>query len=382
MSSRRYTWNGFETTLSAGIASGTTVLPLTSVTGLRAPGYLVIDPDDLAKREYIEFATINSLSLEGCIRNGDGSVAGAVAHDSGATVRAVTVHQFLDDAFDDIEALETADTNHAAAADPHPGYVLNSELSDHAAAADPHAGYLLESGFTKAAIDALNVDADTLDGVDSTGFATSGHDHAANYAPASHVGSGGSAHADVSGSADGFMTVAQKNKLDGIESGATADQSAAEILTAVKTVDGAGSGLDADLLDGIELASLANNVISMTAQGVLADTSIGTPTAHHQVVFNKPAGWTTYTLMAILTTVYSGGAAGVSVLLSPQINGTDAGTQGFTTIESSTMSATAVATGVRSGLSANATVRGNSWRTGSVLVAKSTNYALIAIRTA
>jgi hypothetical protein len=39
-------------------------------------------------------------------------------------------------------------------------------------------------------------------------------------------------------------------KLAGIESGATADMSASEILTAVKTVDGAASGLDADLLDG------------------------------------------------------------------------------------------------------------------------------------
>ena len=41
-------------------------------------------------------------------------------------------------------------------------------------------------------------------------------------------------------------------KLDGIESGATADQTASEILTAIKTVDGASSGLDADLLDGQE----------------------------------------------------------------------------------------------------------------------------------
>ena len=44
-------------------------------------------------------------------------------------------------------------------------------------------------------------------------------------------------------------------KLDGIESGATADQTAAEILAALLTVDGAGSLLDADLLDG--LSSLA-----------------------------------------------------------------------------------------------------------------------------
>ena len=43
---------------------------------------------------------------------------------------------------------------------------------------------------------------------------------------------------------------ADGTKLDGIESAATADQTAAEILTAVKTVDGGSSGLDADLLDG------------------------------------------------------------------------------------------------------------------------------------
>jgi hypothetical protein len=46
------------------------------------------------------------------------------------------------------------------------------------------------------------------------------------------------------------FTDAEKTKLSGVEAGATADQSASEILTAIKTVDGASSGLDADLLDG------------------------------------------------------------------------------------------------------------------------------------
>jgi hypothetical protein len=40
------------------------------------------------------------------------------------------------------------------------------------------------------------------------------------------------------------------NKLNGIETGATGDQTAAEILDLIKTVDGSGSGLNADLLDG------------------------------------------------------------------------------------------------------------------------------------
>jgi hypothetical protein len=46
------------------------------------------------------------------------------------------------------------------------------------------------------------------------------------------------------------FTSADHTKLNGIEASATADQTAAQILTAIKTVDGAGSGLDADLLDG------------------------------------------------------------------------------------------------------------------------------------
>ena len=48
------------------------------------------------------------------------------------------------------------------------------------------------------------------------------------------------------------MSTAHHDKLDGIEANATADQSASEILTAIKTVDGSGSGLDADLLDGVQ----------------------------------------------------------------------------------------------------------------------------------
>jgi len=59
----------------------------------------------------------------------------------------------------------------------------------------------------------------------------------------------------VSGTVDGRDIASDGSKLDGIESGATADQSASEILTLIKTVDGAGSGLDADLLDGISSAS-------------------------------------------------------------------------------------------------------------------------------
>ena len=48
------------------------------------------------------------------------------------------------------------------------------------------------------------------------------------------------------------FTTADNTKLDGIETAATADQTAAQLLTAIKTVDGTGTGLDADLLDGVQ----------------------------------------------------------------------------------------------------------------------------------
>lgn len=54
----------------------------------------------------------------------------------------------------------------------------------------------------------------------------------------------------VGGLVDGRDIAADGSKLDGIEFGATADQSNTEIFGAILTLDGANSGLDADLLDG------------------------------------------------------------------------------------------------------------------------------------
>lgn len=54
----------------------------------------------------------------------------------------------------------------------------------------------------------------------------------------------------VSGLVDGRDVAADGSKLDGVEAGAEINPTPSEILTDVKTVDGAGSGLDADQLDG------------------------------------------------------------------------------------------------------------------------------------
>ena len=56
----------------------------------------------------------------------------------------------------------------------------------------------------------------------------------------------------ISGDVDGRDVATDGTKLDGIESGATADQTAAEILTLLKTVDTNTSGLNADTVDGLQ----------------------------------------------------------------------------------------------------------------------------------
>lgn len=55
--------------------------------------------------------------------------------------------------------------------------------------------------------------------------------------------------------------IADETKLDGIEVLATADQTAAEILAALITVDGTTSGLDADLLDGLDSTAFLQNIV-------------------------------------------------------------------------------------------------------------------------
>lgn len=67
-----------------------------------------------------------------------------------------------------------------------------------------------------------------------------------------------------------FLT-ADETKLDGIAAGAQVNDAAAAILTKLLTVDGAGSGLDADLLDGISSAGFATS-----AQGALAASALQT----------------------------------------------------------------------------------------------------------
>jgi len=85
----------------------------------------------------------------------------------------------------------------------------------------------------------------------------------------------------ISGTVDGRDVSTDGTKLDLIEASATADQTAAEILTAIKTVDGTTSGLDADLLDGQH----ASDIIAAATSGAAANVfdSIVTVTAGNAI---------------------------------------------------------------------------------------------------
>ena len=125
---RTYTWNAFESALSSGIDGSATTITLDSVVGLREPnGYLVLDPDDPAAREYIKYTSIVGNTLQGVQRGLNGGNTNQ-PHNSSATIRAVPTHQHYDDLWDTTEELIQDDANHIAAIDPHSaaGYITET----------------------------------------------------------------------------------------------------------------------------------------------------------------------------------------------------------------------------------------------------------------
>jgi len=87
-------------------------------------------------------------------------------------------------------------------------------------------------------------------------------------------------YSNATTSTAGLMSSTDKSKLNGIESGATGDQTASEILTAIKTVDGSGSGLDADTLDGQQASAFltsyteTDTLASVTARGATTTANV------------------------------------------------------------------------------------------------------------
>ena len=109
MSSRTHARNAYQSDLDGAISDSVTTITLTSVTGLSFPGYLVIDGDSATLREYIKYTGISGFDLTGCTRGLAGSASGAQSHIDTAPIASTFMHQYLEDIFTDIEALETED---------------------------------------------------------------------------------------------------------------------------------------------------------------------------------------------------------------------------------------------------------------------------------
>jgi len=102
----------------------------------------------------------------------------------------------------------------------------------------------------------------------------------------SSTGASVTGNISVTGTVDGRDIATDGSKLDGIEIGATADQTASEILTAIKTVDGSGSGLDADTLDGSHASAFLTGNQTITLSGDVSgsgETSISVSLASDSV---------------------------------------------------------------------------------------------------
>ncbi len=72
----------------------------------------------------------------------------------------------------------------------------------------------------------------------------------------------------VSGTVDGRDIATDGTKLDLIEDEATADQTAAEILAELITVDGSGTDLDADKLDGLHASDILSQAANTAANQI------------------------------------------------------------------------------------------------------------------
>jgi len=137
---RTYSWNAFETKLEGPVQPNDVSIAVASTANLRAPGYLVIDPETSDNREFIYFGKIVGDVLEDVerIQNGTNVVAEGVTHASGTIVRAVAMEQMWDDLWhshiEAIAATETMYHDHIDdVLDPHvaAGYITAKHVSDH-----------------------------------------------------------------------------------------------------------------------------------------------------------------------------------------------------------------------------------------------------------
>ena len=111
----------------------------------------------------------------------------------------------------------------------------------------------------------------------------------------------------------GLLSSSDKTKLDAITGTNTGDETASGVLTKIKTVDGDGSGLDADKLDGLEATAFALASHTQAASTISDSTSAGRAllTAASAAAQRTTLQVYAYYTRAQLVTAVAGGFVGV-----------------------------------------------------------------------
>jgi hypothetical protein len=167
---------------------------------------------------------------------------------------------------------------------------------------------------------ALLDDADVAAQRTTLGLGSAATTASTDYAPIAHVGSGGTAHSAATGATAGFMSAADKTKLDGVATGATA---VTNVTTTFVDLTGSASpgtpsaGVDrifADpIISGLTVVSQVNATgLKQALQRSLAFSRVGYWKASSSAI--NPIGVTAWTTVGTITAVTpaSGTAKGVA----------------------------------------------------------------------
>jgi len=302
MSSRVKSWNGYESTLNGAIDANTGTITVQSSDNLVADTFLIIDPDVPAIRDFVFVTNVADVVLTVRTPRPEEGSTGGVAHDhaDGAVIRAVPVHQWLDLIFDDIEALEAFDANHAPGTDPHPQYLNEGEADGlylpldgavpMAADMDMGGNQISNMGGGLANDDAATLlqvqtgDTDTLAAAQAYADALD-HDHATPIA--SHASDAGAHHAKYTdGEAVAAMGV--KSDLNDLNHDKYTDTEAAAAYAASASY----AGLDARIsaLEGGAPPEAHTHVAADTTSGTFAVARIPDISASKVTAGSFPAG--------------------------------------------------------------------------------------------
>lgn len=275
-------FNAFETTLASSLGTTATSMSVVDATGLTHPFYVCVDYDDPAKREYMYCSLVSGTTLTVSERYLAGSaLASGITHDSGAKVAVVVAAQYIADLHDRIDTISDHGNLAGLGDDDHTQYHtaaradtwLGTKDTDDVAEGVTNLYFTNTRADTRADVRiplhadvvAAKTHANTVTGnphsLDASDVGATGASH--------HGGTNVSDHPEATGATRGFMSAAQFTKLNGIETGATADQTASEILTLIKTVDGPGSGLNADLFDNLGSTQFVRSDAADSASGLL-----------------------------------------------------------------------------------------------------------------